>query len=99
MQRIEVASFVNPKRVPQMADAEAKVLEAAQTHDAASYIGLVLNERGFERARATAVDEVSLVVMVTDTFSQEEPGHDHRRASPRSGHRAARPGRQAAGES
>jgi hydroxymethylglutaryl-CoA lyase len=69
VQRIEVASFVNPKRVPQMADAEA-VLEQLKP-DAASYIGLVLNERGFERARATAVDEVNLVVMVTDTFSQK----------------------------
>ena len=69
VQRIEVASFVNPKRVPQMADAEA-VLEQLEP-DAASYIGLVLNERGFERARSTAVDEVNLVVMVTDTFSQK----------------------------
>ena len=69
VQRIEVASFVNPKRVPQMADAEA-VLEQLEP-DAASYIGLVLNDRGFERARATAVDEVNLVVMVTDTFSQK----------------------------
>ncbi len=72
VQRIEVASFVNPKRVPQMADAEA-VLEQLKP-DAASYIGLVLNERGFERARATAVDEVNLVVMVTDTFSQKNQG-------------------------
>jgi hydroxymethylglutaryl-CoA lyase len=69
MQRIEVASFVNPKRVPQMADAEA-VLERLKPN-AASYIGLVLNERGFERAHATAVNEVNLVVMVTDTFSQK----------------------------
>ena len=69
VQRIEVASFVNPKRLPQMADAEA-VLEQLEP-DAASYIGLVLNDRGFERARATAVDEVNLVVMVTDTFSQK----------------------------
>ena len=69
VQRIEVASFVNPKRVPQMADAEA-VLEQLKP-DAASYIGLVLNERGFERAPSTAVDEVNLVVMVTDTFSQK----------------------------
>lgn len=67
IERIEVASFVNPKRVPQMADAEA-VLELLKPH-AASYIGLVLNERGFERAAHTQVDEVNLVVMVTDTFS------------------------------
>ena len=71
-QRIEVASFVNPKRVPQMADAEA-VLEQL-VPDAASYIGLVLNERGFDRALATQVSEVNLVVMVTDTFSLKNQG-------------------------
>lgn len=71
-QRIEVASFVNPKRVPQMADAEA-VLERL-VPDAASYIGLVLNERGFDRALATQVSEVNLVVMVTDTFSLKNQG-------------------------
>ena len=72
VQRIEAASFVNPKRVPQMADGEA-VLERL-TPDAASYIGLVLNERGFDRAVNTQVDEVNLVVMVTDTFSQKNQG-------------------------
>jgi hydroxymethylglutaryl-CoA lyase len=42
----------------------------------ASYIGLVLNERGFARAMATQVDEVNLVVMVTDTFSLKNQGMD-----------------------
>lgn len=72
LKRIEVASFVNPKRVPQMADAEG-VLEALRP-DVASYIGLVLNERGFDRALATQVNEVNLVVMVTDTFSMKNQG-------------------------
>ena len=70
--RIEVASFVNPKRVPQMADAEA-VIEGLPK-GAASYIGLVLNSRGFERARLTALDEINLVVMVTDEFSERNQG-------------------------
>lgn len=72
VRRIEAASFVNPKRVPQMADGEA-VLEQLPP-DAASYIGLVLNERGFDRALNTEVNEVNLVVMVTDTFSQKNQG-------------------------
>lgn len=72
VQRIEVASFVNPERVPQMADAEAVLDRLAPT--AASYIGLVLNERGFDRALATQVTEVNLVVMVTDEFSQRNQG-------------------------
>ncbi len=78
IRRIEVASFVNPKRVPQMADAEA-VLEGLPGPDSpqrlgAAWIGLVLNARGFERAQRTAVDEINLVVMVTDTFSQKNQG-------------------------
>jgi hydroxymethylglutaryl-CoA lyase len=55
-----------------MADAEA-VLERL-TPGAAHYIGLVLNERGFDRALATQVTEVNLVVMVTDTFSRKNQG-------------------------
>jgi hydroxymethylglutaryl-CoA lyase len=78
IRRIEVASFVNPKRVPQMADAEA-VLEGLPDKDSpdrlnAAWIGLVLNARGFERAQRTQVDEINLVVMVTDTFSQKNQG-------------------------
>lgn len=74
VRRIEVASFVNPTRVPQMADAEAVLSLLAP--GAATYIGLVLNERGFDRALATQVAEVNLVVMVTDTFSQKNQGMD-----------------------
>ena len=72
--RIEVASFVHPARVPRMADAEA-VISGLQPQGA-SYIGLVLNERGFQRAQATALQEVNLVVMVTDEFSQRNQGMD-----------------------
>lgn len=71
-QRIEVASFVNPKRVPQMADAEAVI--SGLPSGAASYIGLVLNERGFDRAAHTNLQEINLVVMVTDEFSQRNQG-------------------------
>ncbi len=84
VRRIEVASFVNPKRVPQMADAEAVLagLPAKDSADraGASLIGLVLNERGFTRAQPTQVDEVNLVVMVTDTFSQKNQAMDTEQA-------------------
>ncbi len=78
VRRVEVASFVNPARVPQMADAEA-VIEGLPP-GAASYIGLVLNERGFERAKATALQEINLVVMVTDEFSERNQGMPPRAA-------------------
>ena len=45
IRRLEVTSFVNPKRVPQMADAEA-VMAALPRNNGVSYIGLVLNRQG-----------------------------------------------------
>jgi hydroxymethylglutaryl-CoA lyase len=74
--RAEVASFVNPQRVPRMADAEAVVegLRSNGTASRMSTIGLVLNVRGFERAAHTGVDEVNLVVMASDTFSRRNQG-------------------------
>jgi hydroxymethylglutaryl-CoA lyase len=71
--RVEVASFVNPARVPQLADAEA-VLEAVSDVPDLVTSGLVLNERGAERALATSVAEVNVVVVSTDTFSQRNSG-------------------------
>lgn len=71
--RIEVASFVNPRLVPQMADAEA-VLAALPRRDEVTYVGLVLNERGAERALQTAVDELGIVCAASDTFGQKNQG-------------------------
>ena len=73
--RLEVTSFVNPKRVPQMADAEA-VAAALPRADAVRYIGLALNRRGFERAAAAGLDEVNFVVVASDTFSLRNQGVD-----------------------
>ena len=71
--RIEAVSFVNPKRVPQMADAEA-VMAAVPRRADVKYIGLVMNARGFERAIATRVDEVTFVVVASDTFNRRNQG-------------------------
>jgi hydroxymethylglutaryl-CoA lyase len=73
VRRIEATSFVHPKRVPQMADAEA-VMRAVPRNRGASYIGLVLNERGLDRALDAGVDEVNVVVVATETFSQRNQG-------------------------
>jgi hydroxymethylglutaryl-CoA lyase len=72
--RIEVASFVNPKRVPQMADAEAVLAALANVEPKARYIGLVLNRKGFERARAAGCPEVGMAISATETFSQRNQG-------------------------
>ncbi len=66
--RVEAASFVNPKRVPQMAGAE-EVLETIRRRAGTVYAGLVLNEKGYERAIAAGVDEVRYAFPVTETFA------------------------------
>ncbi len=72
VRRIEATSFVNPARVPQMADAD-EVARRLPRGDV-SWIGLVLNERGLDRALAAGLDEVNVVVGVTDTFSRRNQG-------------------------
>ena len=73
IRRIEVASFVNPKRVPQMADAEA-VLAALPRRAGVTYVGLVLNRRGFERALAAGCTEIGMAVGASDGFNQRNQG-------------------------
>lgn len=73
VRRLEVASFVHPKRVPQMADAEA-LIETLPQLDGVSYIGLIMNERGLDRALATAVHEIGMVVVSTDSYNQKNQG-------------------------
>jgi hydroxymethylglutaryl-CoA lyase len=71
--RIEAVSFVNERRVPQMAGAEA-IMAALPHEDGRSRIGLVLNERGWDRALAAKVDEANVVVCATDGFGIRNQG-------------------------
>jgi len=73
IKRLEVASFVHPKKVPQMADAEALLAQLPLTDDV-SYIGLIMNERGLDRALDTPVHEVGMVVVATDTYNRRNQG-------------------------
>ena len=73
LRRIEAVSFVNPARVPQMANAEA-VMAAVPRPEGVRYSGLVLNQRGLDRAVTAGVDEVNMVVVATDTFSAKNQG-------------------------
>jgi hydroxymethylglutaryl-CoA lyase len=71
--RIETVSFVNPRRVPQMAGAEE--ISAALPHkDGRSRIGLVLNEKGWDRCIAAGCDEANVVVCATDGFGIRNQG-------------------------
>ncbi len=67
--RVEAASFVNPKRVPQMAGAE-EVMAAIDRRPGTSYAGLVLNEKGYERAIEAGVDDVRYAFPITETFAR-----------------------------
>jgi hydroxymethylglutaryl-CoA lyase/(R)-citramalyl-CoA lyase len=71
--RIEAASFVRGDRVPQMADAE-DVVAAIDRRDGTEYSGLVLNAKGYERLRTTALDRVNCTLAATETFNQRNGG-------------------------
>jgi isopropylmalate/homocitrate/citramalate synthase len=67
--RVEVVSFVRDDRVPQMAGAE-EVVAAVAPREGTEYAGLVLNLKGYERLRATAVDRVNCTFAATETFNR-----------------------------
>lgn len=74
VRRVEVTSFVNPKAVPQMADAEA-VCAGLPERDDVTYIGLVMNARGASRALATGrIDQLGAVAVSTDQFAMANQG-------------------------
>ncbi|MGA9277507.1 hydroxymethylglutaryl-CoA lyase [Ilumatobacter sp.] len=79
LRRIEAVSFVNPKRVPQMADSAEVMAALARPgtlpdRDALSIVGLVLNSRGLQQAIDTGVDEINVVVVASDTFAERNQG-------------------------
>lgn len=73
IRRLEATSFVNPKRVPQMADAE-EVMARLPKDDGVTYVGLALNRRGFDRAVAAGCTEVNYALVASDVFSEKNQG-------------------------
>lgn len=73
LRRIEAVSFVDPKRVPQMAGAE-EVMAEVRREPGVSFIGLVLNRKGLDRALAAGVDEVNVAIPATDEFCVRNQG-------------------------
>ena len=69
LKRIEAVSFVRDDRVPQMAGAE-DVVAAIEPRTGVEYSGLVLNEQGHERLKATALNRVNVTLAATESFSQ-----------------------------
>ncbi|MDQ3857140.1 MAG: hydroxymethylglutaryl-CoA lyase [Actinomycetota bacterium] len=67
--RVEAVSFVNAARVPAMAGPE-EVVDAVHRRERVQYAGLVLNERGYDRLRDTALDRVHFTFAATDSFNR-----------------------------
>ena len=69
VRQVEAASFVSPKAVPQMADADA-LFPRLPSPDWVRYSALVPNARGLERALAAGANEVAVVLSATDTMNR-----------------------------
>ena len=70
VKRIQVTSFVHPKRVPQMADAE-KICKGLDRSRDIIYSGLVLNTKGLERAANSGLRHVAASISASDTHSRK----------------------------
>jgi hydroxymethylglutaryl-CoA lyase len=70
LKRIQVCSFVHPKYIPQMADAEA-ICAGLKRKSGVIYSGLVLNQKGVERAVDAGLDHVAVSISASDTHSQK----------------------------
>ena len=71
--RIEVASFVSPARVPQMADG-AEVLAGIARAPGVRYAALAPNLKGFDRALAAGADEIAIFTSASEGFSHANLG-------------------------
>ena len=73
LQHIELTSFVHPKAVPQMADADEVMATTLARHgdQPVSFTGLVFNQRGYDRALAVGCHSMAFGVAVSNTFSQK----------------------------
>ena len=87
VRRIEAVSFVSPRAIPQMADAD-EVWQRISRHDDVRYSALVPNLRGAQRALDAGFHEIEVVVSASDTHNRQEP-QPLDRAVPRR-HRRAR---------
>jgi hydroxymethylglutaryl-CoA lyase len=67
--KIETTSFVSPKAIPNLRDAE-EVMAGIRRNPAVTYVALIANARGAERAAAAKADEVNLVVSVSETHNR-----------------------------
>lgn len=70
IKKFEAVSFVNPKIVPQMADAE-EVIKNVPKVNGVTYAGLVLSKSGLDRALKTQIDTLHIVLATSDEFNMK----------------------------
>lgn len=82
LQHIELTSFVHPKAVPQMADADTLMADTLQTYEdkAVEFTGLVFNQIGYDRAIEAGCRSMAFGVAVSETFSRENTRMSPQRA-------------------
>ncbi len=76
LKQIQVASFVHPQKVPQMADADALIRQLPR-RDGVVYTALVLNQRGLDRAMASGMAAVEISISASDSHSRKNAGMTH----------------------
>jgi len=76
LKHIQVASFVNPRRMPQMADADDLVRRLPRI-PSVTFFGLVLNAVGVERARRAGLDCIEVSISASDAHSRKNAGISH----------------------
>lgn len=76
---IQVASFVHPEKVPQMADAD-RLIRQLPPFEGVVYTALVLNSRGLDRAMTSGIKAVEISLSASDTHSKKNTGMTHDQA-------------------
>ncbi len=82
LRHIEATSFVHPKAVPQLADADEVMAAVIESHagSGVEFVGLVFNERGYERALAGGCRSMAFGAAVSETFSLRNTHNTPRQA-------------------
>ena len=70
LRRIEITSFVSPKWIPQLADAD-EVAQRAQAPAGVTFSALCPNARGLARARAASMGEIAVFVSASETHNRK----------------------------
>ncbi len=78
LKHIEVTSFVHPRWIPALADAERVAAQLAHRIEEISLSALVPNERGLDRALAAGLQEIAVFMSASETHNQRNINKNHK---------------------